>query len=200
MIAIMSLSLAQIFEGGAQRRLARDEPLFHLGDLVHSMWLVTDGEVALLRQTASGRPMILQRAGPGQVLAEASAFAPHYHCDARAVAAAALLSIPVEHFRQRVTAEPALAEAWTAHLAHAVQDARLRAEIRMLRTVAERLDAWLSEGRKLPRKGRWQELAAELGVARETLYRELSRRRRTAQRSSAGRSHERPTAVSPGTA
>ena len=62
-------------------------------------------------------------------------------------------------------------------LARSVQAARVRAEIRSLPRVAERLDAWLAEGNALPGKGQRQELAAELGVTREALYRELSRRR-----------------------
>jgi CRP-like cAMP-binding protein len=71
-----------------------------------------------------------------------------------------------------------------AHLANAVQEARLRAEIRSLRTTAERLDAWLGEGRALPVKGQWQDLAGELGVTREALYRELAKRRSPAARHS----------------
>jgi len=43
--------------------------------------------------------------------------------------------------------------------------------------VADRLDAWFGEGNALPERGRWQEVAAELGITREALYRELSRRR-----------------------
>ncbi len=43
--------------------------------------------------------------------------------------------------------------------------------------VADRLDAWLCEGHLLPNKGRWQDVASELGVSREALYRELARRR-----------------------
>jgi len=52
----------------------------------------------------------------------------------------------------------------------------MRAEIRTFRTVAERLDAWLGEGRVLPDKGRQQDVDAEHRVSREALYRELSRR------------------------
>lgn len=63
------------------------------------------------------------------------------------------------------------------NLARTVQAARVRAEIRSLPKVAERLDAWLDEGHVLPTKGRWQDLAAELGVSREALYRELAQRR-----------------------
>lgn len=177
MIPIMSPDLAPLFASGALRRLGAGEPLFHAADPVHLMFLVTEGQVSLVRQTAAGSPLILQQARAGQVLAEASAYSSRYHCGAQASGEAALLSLPTRQFRERLASRPALAEAWTAHLAHAVQEARLRAEIRTLRTTAERLDAWLGEGRALPAKGRWQDLAAELGVTREALYRELARRR-----------------------
>ena len=36
---------------------------------------------------------------------------------------------------------------------------------------------WLGEGNRLPQKGRWQGVAADLGATGETLCRELSRRR-----------------------
>lgn len=70
-----------------------------------------------------------------------------------------------------------MAAHWSALLALSVLAARLRSEIRSLPKVADRLDAWLAEGNALPEKGRWQEVAAEPGVTREALYRELSRRR-----------------------
>jgi hypothetical protein len=43
---------------------------------------------------------------------------------------------------------------------------------------ADRLEAWLCEGNALPSKGRRQDVATEIGVTREALYRELSRRRK----------------------
>lgn len=178
MIPIMSDTLAPLFSGTEPRRLDAKVRLFRSGDTIRYMHLVVQGAVDLTRVTGSGAPVILQRARPGQVLAEASAYSATYHCDAHAVTTALVRFIPVADFRARLTTDPALAEGWAAHLSHAVQTARLRAEIRTLRTVAERLDAWLGEGGALSAKGSWQDLAAELGVSREALYRELSRRRR----------------------
>lgn len=174
---IMSEGLAPLFDDAELRLIKAGVWLFHGGDHVHNMHLVTAGAVNLVRVTGAGAPVILQRARPGMVLAEASAYSATYHCDARAVAAASVRVMPIVRFRERLTDDPELAEVWAAHLAHAVQSARLRAEIRTLRTVAERLDAWLGEGRLLPARGAWQDLAAELGVSREALYRELARRR-----------------------
>jgi len=178
MIAIMSDDVLQLFEGGTQRRLAASEPLFHSGDRVVSMFLVVDGRMELTRQTGMGEPVILQRARSGQVLAEASAYSDAYHCDARASAETTLRSVPVSAFLARLARDRRAADSWAAYLAQAVQSARMRAEIRTLRTVAERLDAWLGETGALPEKGGWAALAAELGVSREALYRELARRRR----------------------
>ena len=43
--------------------------------------------------------------------------------------------------------------------------------------LGERLNVWLGEGHALPPKGRWQKIAAELGVTRKALYREMAPRR-----------------------
>jgi CRP-like cAMP-binding protein len=173
----MSEILWRLFDGGIERRLSVDEPLFHAGDSVGQMYLVTGGRMALVRQTSAGTSVILQQAGSGQVLAEASAYAAAYHCDARAAAATSLRAVPVATFRDRLARDPEAAVAWAGYLANAVQVARMRSEIRTLRTVAERLDAWLGASGALPERGTWTSLAAELGVSREALYRELGRRR-----------------------
>lgn len=189
MIAIMCTRITQAFTGGLLRRLEPYEPLFHSGDPVTHMFLVLDGQVALTRQTGAGASVILQRARAGQVLAEASAYSTAYHCDAQALAGtqtgtqagtgtgATIRAIPAALFRGKLAQDSDLAAAWAAHLASEVQSARMLSEIRTLRTVGERLDAWLGEGRALPNKGQWQDVAAQLGVTREALYRELGKRR-----------------------
>jgi hypothetical protein len=61
-----------------------------------------------------------------------------------------------------------------AHLASEVQGARARAELLSLRTVSERLRAWRALHGELPPRGRWIEVAQEIGVTPEALYRVLS--------------------------
>ena len=179
MITIMSASYISIFDADSATDLHLTEgaPLFHAGDPVTQIALVRAGAVHLLRRTATGATVILQAARPGDVVAEASAYSPAYHCGAEAARASRVTLLPVKRFRAALAADPALAVSWAAHLARSVQSARMRAEIRTLRTVAERLDAWLGEGHALPEKGHWQDIAAQLGVTREALYRELARRR-----------------------
>lgn len=60
-----------------------------------------------------------------------------------------------------------------------LQAARKRAELVSLRTVGERLDAWLAWSvAGMPAKGGWEDVAGEIGVSPEALYREMSVRRR----------------------
>lgn len=178
MIAIMPDLLLPLFDGARLIRLDPGQVLFLTGDPVASVHLVQAGKVALLRRSAQGAPLRLQEAGPGDVLAEASVWSARYHCDAEALGPATLAALPVARFRERLAGDPRLAEVWARHLARAVQAARFRAGILALRGVADRLDAWLAEGHDLPQHGQLQDLAADLSVTREALYRELARRRK----------------------
>lgn len=179
MISIMFDDHRHLFSlpASSRRHMLTGEALFHAGDAVTHMALVREGCVHLLRRTAAGATAILQTAKEGDVVAEASLYSTSYHCGAEAAGPAEVSLLPVTVFRQALRERPVLAESWSRHLARSVQTARMRAEIRTLRTVAERLDAWLGEGNVLPDKGRHQDVAAELGVSREAFYRELARRR-----------------------
>jgi CRP/FNR family transcriptional regulator, dissimilatory nitrate respiration regulator len=179
MILIMLTDHRQLFEGSEaiNRRLRRGDALFQAGDAASQIALVREGEMHLLRSTSAGATVILQTAGPGEILAEASAYSDIHHCRGVAAQATLVTLLTIAGFRRGLTQNPDLAEAWAAHLARSVQSARMLSEIRTLRTVAERVDAWVGEGGVLPARGHWQELASELGVTREALYRELARRR-----------------------
>jgi CRP-like cAMP-binding protein len=177
MIAVMSVDLSPLFEGGSSRSLAKEESLFLTGAPVHSMFLLTEGQVDLIRHTESGLRILLHRAGPGSVLAEASAYSEAYHCDGTAVGPAQVRSVPLALFRARLDGDLGVAGVWAARLAYGLQGARMNAAIRSMRTVEERLEAWLAGGQPFPPKGQWQNLAETLGVTREALYRELSKRR-----------------------
>jgi CRP/FNR family transcriptional regulator, dissimilatory nitrate respiration regulator len=160
---------------------AREHVLFRRGDPVSVLYLVETGDVSLERTTAAGLRLILQRATAGDILAEASIFATHYHCDALASASAAYRKADMADVRRALDAESQAMRLLADHLARQAQRSRSRAEILSLRRIGDKVDAWLDlNGGILPAKGRWRELAAEVGVTPEALYRELSRRRSTA--------------------
>lgn len=177
MIEIMREYLGNLRQ--IKRSFFEGQYLFHRNDLVKSMFLLEAGSVQLIRHHRDGRTVVLQRASAGSVLAEASLFTPAYHCDAIATSAAVARLISRAAMQQLFFRNRDFAKAWAVHLAGEVQKARLRAETLTLKTVSERLDAWLADRGKLPGKGGWKAIALEIGVSPEALYREIARRRET---------------------
>jgi CRP/FNR family transcriptional regulator, dissimilatory nitrate respiration regulator len=185
MITIMSTKLAERFLTlpGRDHSLGAGRRLFRTGDPVLSLFIVVSGEMRLVRALPHGTALTLQRARAGTPLAEASLFADRYHCDAVAGEKTVVRSIPLSRVKAALRDDPALASAFLRHLAHEVQRSRTHAEILSLKTVAERLDAWIALSGGMPEKGRWRDVATEIDVSPEALYRELARRRpRTARR------------------
>jgi CRP-like cAMP-binding protein len=125
MIAIMR-TLFQVFSSLAEREHALGQGcvLFRAGDAVRSMFVVETGLVRLVRQLPHGPALTLQLAGAGSVLAEASLFAGHYHCDAVVLKTSRLLASSRARVEEAVTHDPETARAWSEHLAAEVQRAR----------------------------------------------------------------------------
>lgn len=176
MIIIM-WPVGSFFDSVQSQRFDSGDIVFRTGTAVTQVYLVRTGLTGLVRPLASGEQAILQRASSGDVVAEASVYAQTYHCDCVALEPTVLARASRKSFREALRSDLELSEAWASHLARSVQMARMRAEIRSLKTVADRLDAWITEYGDIPPKGQWQNLADELSVSREALYRELARRR-----------------------
>jgi CRP-like cAMP-binding protein len=75
--------------------------------------------------------------------------------------------------------EPALAEAFMARLAHQLQDLRARMELRNIRSARARVLQYLrlragQRGHSIAIEGQLQDIAAEVGMTREALYRTLA--------------------------
>jgi CRP-like cAMP-binding protein len=179
MIAIMS-ELEHHFRDlrGQEHIFEAGQYVFHLGDAARIMHFVHGGMVHLIRNQTDGFVLVLQKAGAGSILAEASLYSDRYHCDAVASVTTHSVAFTKFDLQAHLRDRPAFAEAWARHLAHELQKTRMQAEILCLKTVTRRLDAWIAYGdRGLPRKGEWKTLASELGVSPEALYREMARRR-----------------------
>ncbi len=156
--------------------LAPQERLFHRGDRVTSVFLLLSGTVDLVRYHRDGAVTVLNRVKGQGVVAEASLYAERYHCDGVCVDRATVNSMPREALQRILRSDPALAEQWSAYLAVELQNMRHRCELLTRKTVAERLSGWLDWNEALPPKGRWKDVAAEIGVSPEALYREIKKR------------------------
>jgi len=180
MIVIMLRSIEPYLQGlrARQQHFEAGRRLFHRGDPVTDMHFVLAGSIHLVRYQRDGSVLILQRAGPGSILAEASLYSGTYHCDAVAFGAADTRVYAKSGLKKLLAKSPEFGNVWASRIAQELQRARLRSEILSLKTVAERLDAWIAwNGDSVPRKGEWKLVANEIGVSPEALYREIAKRR-----------------------
>lgn len=152
--------------------------LFRAGQLTTGLFEVTSGSVRLVRVDPKGRETVLYVAASGEMLAEASLFASAYHCDAVAVTAAMVRQYPKDLVLEEFTRNPAVAEAFMAMLAQRVMDLRARLEQRNIHSANDRVRHYFAlhvgdDGSvKVP--GTLKDLAAELGLTHEALYRTLA--------------------------
>jgi CRP/FNR family transcriptional regulator, dissimilatory nitrate respiration regulator len=158
----------------------KDARVFRKGDAVRAVFLVLDGEVHLSRFARDGSEIAMHRAGRGEFFAEAALNAPRYHCNAIASRPSTLLAFPVDRVHALLADDPEFARQWVALLARQLHGARARLERLALRSSAERVLHYLHTEGKGPRcevalAGTLKDLAHELGLTHENLYRTLAR-------------------------
>lgn len=163
---------------GRERSLSRGEILFRKDDATVGIYEIEEGQVRLSRIDQTGREVILHVAGAGDLIAEASLFSKVYHCDAVAVTDARARLYPKEALLTEFRRNPEAAEAFASRLAHELMALRTRLELRNIRSARERLLNYLAlnagaDGRTMALKGTVKDLAAELGLTHEALYRTL---------------------------
>jgi CRP-like cAMP-binding protein len=170
---------AAVRAAAIDRKLKPGETLFRLGDKTAGLFEVIVGRVRLARVDRAGHEIVLHVAGPGETLAEASLFSADYHCDAIASTDAVVRIYPKAAVLAGFTKEPKAAQAFTATLARQVMNLRTRIEQRNIRSARERLRHYLalnvgSDRRTVALRGTLKDLAAELGLSHEALYRTLA--------------------------
>lgn len=163
---------------GRERPLVRGEILFHKDDAAVGIYEIEHGQVRLSRLDQTGREIVLHVAGAGDLIAEASLFSKVYHCDAVAVTDARARLYPKAALLAEFRRNPEAAEAFASRLAHELMALRTRLELRNIRSARERVQNYLAlnagaDGGTIELQGTVKDLAAELGLTHEALYRTL---------------------------
>jgi len=169
-----------VLAAAIERTLTPGQVLFRSGNKTVGLYQVLSGTVRLLRTDRSGREAVLQTASAGDTLAEASLFSPIYHCDAAAATAAVVRLYPKAVLVAELQRDPKHAQAFAAMLAHEIMALRTRLERRNIRSARDRVRHFLSlnvgaDGQTVDLPGTLKELAADLGLTHEALYRTLAR-------------------------
>ena len=173
-----------IHAASSERKLKAGEALFRVGDKPAGVYEIVAGRVRLARVDRAGHEVVLHVAGVGDTIAEASLYSPQYHCDAIASTDAVVRLYPKATVLAAFARDAALAQAFTAMLARQVMSLRTRVEQRNIRSARERVRHYLSAnadatGRQVTLPGTLKDLAAELGLSHEALYRTLAAMQRS---------------------
>ena len=170
---------AAIRERSRVRELVAEEVLFRQGDRALAIFEIEHGRLRLIRNTIDSHRVVLHTARAGELFAEAALFSGTYHCDAVADVASRVRAYPKRELLSLFRADPLAGERFMAALAHQVHGLRARLEERNIRSARERLLHHLAlcagaDGRTMPLEGTLMDLAAEIGLTHEALYRTLS--------------------------
>jgi CRP/FNR family transcriptional regulator, dissimilatory nitrate respiration regulator len=169
----------EVRKSGITRTLKRGEALFRSGQGTVGLYEVVSGTVRLVRVDSAGRQTVLYTAAAGSMLGEASLFSPTYHCDAISAAAARVRLYPKAAILEGLRRNPDAARAFMAALAHQVMDLRTQLERRNIRSARDRVRHFLalnvgSDGQTVLLHGSLKDLATDLGLTHEALYRTVA--------------------------
>jgi CRP-like cAMP-binding protein len=161
------------------KELGAGETLFRQEDEAAAIFAVERGRLRLIRHTVDDRRVVLHTARAGALFAEAALFSQRYHCDALADVSSRVRVLPKPALLAAFRRDPALAERFTALLARQVMALRGALELRNIRSARERLLQHLRlaadrDGRLVRLDGTLLDLADEIGLTHETLYRTLA--------------------------
>jgi len=164
---------------GIERALEAGQALFRTGQRTVGFYEVVTGNVRLVRVDRAGREAVLHVAVAGETLAEASLFASAYHCDAIAMTAAVVRLYPKALVLAEFERNPKAAQAFMATLARQVMNLRARLEQRNIHSAHDRIWHYLAlntgaDGRTVKVTSTLKQLAVELGLTHEALYRTLA--------------------------
>jgi len=162
-----------------RRSLARNEALFRQGEKVTAIYFVEAGRLRLERQTFDGRSLVVGTTSSGKFFVEAALFADIFHCDAVATEPSQVRIYPKSEVLNALRADPANAMSFLSLVAHQVIELRHRIEIMKVRSAKERVMLYLDlnagpDGRTVDLRSQLQDIASELGLTREVLYRTLA--------------------------
>ena len=141
--------------------------------------LLKTGRLRLERRTFDGRTLVLGTTLSGNFFVEAALFADIFHCDAVATEPSKVCIYPKAAVLNALRADPANAMSFLSLVAHQVIELRHRLEIMKVRSAKERVMLYLDlnagpDGRTVDLRSQLQDIASELGLTREVLYRTLA--------------------------
>jgi CRP-like cAMP-binding protein len=158
-------------------RLKKADRLFDQGARVQRMHIIVNGRVKLIRHPFDGEDVVLHVATAGEMIAEASLFSEVYHCNAIADLPSEIQCIDRDKALRKILSDAETSRDTMRLFAQQIRDLRGLHELRNIRSAQSRILAYLttqadSSGKIIVNMS-LRDMAYKLGLAHETLYREL---------------------------
>lgn len=168
-----------VYAVSVERMLGVGQSLFRRGDRTVGLYEIVSGTMRLVRVDAAGREVILYAARPGDTIGEASLFSSTYHCDAVATTNVVVRLYAKVAILREFERDPKAARRFMAMLGQHIMDLRTRLELRNIRSARDRVRHYLAlnagaDGRTVTLDQTLKEVAGELGLTHEALYRTLA--------------------------
>jgi CRP/FNR family transcriptional regulator, cyclic AMP receptor protein len=107
--ALLPGELEGLAEQARERRLARNDVLFHEHDEANEMFVVTEGRLAVTRGSVDGRESVLALMEPGDLVGEMPLFdGQSRSTDVRALEPSMVVAVPYEPIRELYAQRPEL--------------------------------------------------------------------------------------------
>lgn len=170
---------ASIQSSGIERKLAAGQMLYGQGDAAIGLYEVVSGKVRQVRIDPEGRDVVLGIACPGDVIAEGALFTPVHDCAATALTKAVVRLYRKAPLLSELERNPQAGLAFMAMLVGQILNLRIRLERRSIQSARDRVLHYLTANaggseRTVALPSTVKDLAAELGLTHEALYRTLS--------------------------
>jgi CRP/FNR family cyclic AMP-dependent transcriptional regulator len=183
-------AIFRLSEGCISRTVGAGHVLFITGDECRGLYIIETGRVRIYRTNAEGREQVLHIEGPGRPVAELPLFdAGPYPASAVALEETRLVFLPRADFESLYRTNPDIAQAIIRalgrrlrHLVHVTETLAFRdvaARLALLLVgYAERSGRDTPDGIELTLDRTQEELAIEIGAARESVSRAMKQLRR----------------------
>lgn len=183
-------ALLQLARRCVTRAVRDGHVLFTTGEECRGLYMIQSGRVRIYRTDPAGREQVLHVEGPGRTVAELPLFdAGPYPASAVAIEDTTLVFLPREAFEYLYRTQPDIAQAVIRalgrrlrHLVHLAETLAFRdvaARLAMLLAgYAERTGKVTGEGVEIELDRTQEELAYEIGTARESVSRAMKQLRR----------------------
>jgi CRP-like cAMP-binding protein len=178
---MLTETLHKLISGVAPvRELRPREFLFRQGDSAEHIFSVEEGHIKLTRYLSNGKSVVMHVARAGNAFTEAALFSRVYHCNAIAEVKTRVRMYKKEDILEAINRDSSLALEYIASLSKEVLRLRTQLELHNIPSARERILQFLlleagPDSLEFKIQVSLKDVAANLGLAHETFYRELAR-------------------------